>query len=124
VSTQLNIAWWTVSAGDHAKQRIARTAAGGVRVPEIGIIERVERIDLYTEGHLVMDPLCLGQRDVGVFITWADCLIQAGVADLIERRRGEAVGIKPLRRLPQRPHGGANGVGTVGHAIIQIVLVT
>jgi hypothetical protein len=110
VSSQLNIAWWTASAGDNAKQSIAGTAAGGIRVPEIRVIKRVERIDLHTERHLVMDPLCLGQRDVGVLITRADCLIQAGVADLIERRRGEAAGIKPLRCLPQCPHGRANCV--------------
>ena len=59
VSSQLKVAWRTVRTGDNAKQCIAGTAAGGIRVPEIRMIERVERINLHTDAHLLMDPLRL-----------------------------------------------------------------
>ena len=71
----MKIAWRAVRPGDHAKQWIAGAAAGGVRVREIGMIERVERVNLHAEAHLVMDLLRLGQRDVGVRIARADSLI-------------------------------------------------
>jgi hypothetical protein len=61
VSSHLNIAWRTVRTGDNAKQCIAGTAAGGVGVPEIWMIEGVERVDLHTEGHPVTDSLRLGE---------------------------------------------------------------
>ena len=117
----LNIAWGTVCSGDHTKQCIAGTAAGSVRMTKIRMIECVKRINLHADAHLVMNLLRLGQRDVGVNITRGDGLTQARVADLIERRCGEAAGIKPFRCPPERPHGGTDSVGTVAHAIIQIV---
>ena len=64
MSSQLKSAWRPVRTGDYAKQWIAGAAASGIRVSEIRMIERVERVDLHAEVHLVMDPLSLGQRDV------------------------------------------------------------
>ena len=75
VSSQLKIAWRTVRAGDHTKQWIAGAATSGIRVRQIGMIERIERVDLHAQAHLVMDLLRLGQRDVGVRIARADSLI-------------------------------------------------
>ena len=64
MSSQLKIARRTIRTGDHAKQWITGAAASGIRVSEIGMIERVEGVDLHAEVHLVMDPLSLGQRDI------------------------------------------------------------
>lgn len=121
MGAQLQVARRSVRACNHSEQSVAARAAGRVRVPEIGMIESVEGIDLHGYLHPVMKPLALRKRDVRVVIAWAYGLIQPGVSNLIERRSGEAACVEPFRHLSQRLHRRTSGIGAIAHAVVQVV---